>query len=105
MRLEDSQPPTRSPTPFLLAAFGLFLIWSNSFIAASYLLGTEGQPARVDFVSLSVARFLPILPLCLIFCFGFYRRESVEILRRHPWRLLACGLLGSPGYNLALYYG
>jgi drug/metabolite transporter (DMT)-like permease len=91
--------------PYLLAAFGLFLVWSNSFIAASYLLGTEGQPASLDFVSLSVLRFLPILPLCLVYCFGFHRRESLAMLRKYPWRLLFCGLLGSPGYNLALYYG
>jgi len=90
---------------YLLAAFGLFLVWSNSFIAASYLLGTEGQPARLDFISLSVVRFVPILPLCLIYCFGFHRQESLAMLREYPWRLLLCGLLGSPGYNLALYYG
>lgn len=101
----DPQPADRALAPYLLAAFGLFLIWSNSFIAASYLLGTEGQPARLDFVSLSVLRFVPILPLCLVFCFGFHRRESVELLRKYPWRVILCGLLGSPGYNLALYYG
>jgi len=101
----ESQSTSRSVAPYLLAAFGLFLIWSNSFIAASYLLGTEGQPARLDFISLSVVRFVPILPLCLIYSFGLHRRESLTMLRRHPWRLLFCGLLGSPGYNLALYYG
>jgi O-acetylserine/cysteine efflux transporter len=91
--------------PFLLTAFGLFLIWSNSFIAGSYLLGTEGRPATLDFVGLSVLRFVPILPFTLIYCFGFRRRESTELLRKYPWRVLSCGLLGSPGYNLALYYG
>ena len=101
----DSQPPSRSVAPYLLAAFGLFVVWSNSFIAASYLLGTEGQPALLDFVSLSVVRFVPILPLCLIYCFGFHRRESLALLRKHPWRVLVCGVLGSPGYSLALYYG
>lgn len=102
--VESAQKP-RPIAFYLSAAFGLFLIWSNSFIAASYLLGTEGQPPRLDFVSLSVLRFVPILPLCLVYCFGFHWRESVALLRRYPWRVIFCGLLGSPGYNLALYYG
>ena len=101
----ESPASSRSVAPYLLAAFGLFLIWSNSFIAASYLLGTEGRPARLDYVSLSILRFVPILPLTLVYCFGFKRHESLEILRKYPWRVLFCGLLGSPGYNLALYYG
>ena len=91
--------------PYLLAALGLFLLWSNSFIASSYLLGGEGRPARLDFLGLTVARFLTVLPLCLLFSLGFRWRQSLELLRRHPWRLIACGLLGAPGYNLALYYG
>lgn len=105
MKRPDSAASPQSVSPYLLAAFGLFLVWSNSFIAASYLLGTERQPARLDFVSLSVLRFVPILPLCLIYCFLLHRRESLQLLRRFPWRVLLCGLLGSPGYNLALYYG
>jgi drug/metabolite transporter (DMT)-like permease len=101
----EPSPVARPVSTYLVAAFGLFLIWSNSFIAASYLLGTEGRPATLDFVSLSVLRFVPIVPLTLIYCFGFKRRESLELLRQYPWRVLGCGLLGSPGYNLALYYG
>lgn len=101
----EPSAPARPVALYLLASFGLFLIWSNSFIAASYLLGTEGRPASLDFVSLSVLRLVPILPVTLIYCFGFKRRESLELLRKYPWRVLFCGLLGSPGYNLALYYG
>lgn len=101
----ETKASERSIGPYLLAAFGLFLVWSNSFIAASYLLGTEGRPARLDFISLSVLRFVSVLPLTLIFCLGWHRRESLRLLRRYPWRVVFCGLLGSPGYNLALYYG
>jgi drug/metabolite transporter (DMT)-like permease len=37
---------------------------------------------------------------------AFFRRaESVAVLRRHWKRLLVCGVLMVPGYNLALYYG
>ncbi|MEE9562530.1 MAG: DMT family transporter [Thermoanaerobaculia bacterium] len=90
---------------YLLVAFALFLVWSNSFIAASYLLGTEGRPARFDWVGITVARFLPIALLCLFYCIVFRRSETIRLLRHHPVRLVVCGLLGAPAYNLALYYG
>ena len=47
------------PRPWVLAAttLALFLNWSNSFTAISYLLGTDGGTARLDWVSLTVARF------------------------------------------------
>ncbi len=91
--------------PYALAALGLFLVWSNSFVAASYLLGGEGRPAQLDWVSLSIARFTPIAPIALLWCLLFRRRESLRLLRRYPLRLTVCGLLGAPAYNLALYYG
>ena len=90
---------------YLLVAFALFVVWSNSFIAASYLLGTEGGPARFDWVSVTVARFLPIAVLCLLYCVVFRREETIRLLRHHPVRLVVCGLLGAPVYNLSLYYG
>lgn len=90
---------------YALAALGLFLVWSNSFVAASYLLGTEGRPAQLDWVSLSIARFVPVAPIALGWCLVFHRRTSWRLLRRHPLRLVVCGLLGAPAYNLALYYG
>jgi len=95
----------RSKTTYLLCAFGLFLLWSNSFIAASYLLGTESVAARFDWVGLSVARFVPIVPICLIYCCTKGRMDSLRLLRTHPMRLLVCSLLAVPSYNLALYYG
>ena len=90
---------------YLFGAFGLFLLWSNSFIAASYLLGTESAQARFDWISLSVARFAPIFPICLIYCLTVGRTDAVRLLRAHPVRLVVCSLLAVPGYNLALYYG
>ena len=33
---------------YLAIAVGLFLVWSNSFIAASYLLGGEHPAAQFD---------------------------------------------------------
>ena len=89
----------------VFAAVALFLVWSNSFVAASYLLGGERAPASFDFVGLSVARFAPAGPLCGIYCFAFKRRQSIAILRAHWPRLLAAGLLAVPFYNLSLYFG
>ena len=98
-------PPSRSVAPYLATAFGLFLIWSNSFIAASYLLGSEARPQQLDWISLSVLRFVLIAPLCLAYCLLFRRHETLLIVRCYPGRLMVIGLLGVPGYNLALYYG
>ena len=98
-------PQPRSRSLYLLTAFGLFLLWSNSFIAASYLLGTETEVASFDWVSLSAARFLPIFPVCLVYCLTFGRKDTVRLVRQHPLRLAVCSMLAVPGYNLALYYG
>jgi drug/metabolite transporter (DMT)-like permease len=87
------------------AALGLFLLWSNSFIAISYLLGGDRTEAQFTWVGLTAARFLLIAPICAVYCLVRRRREAVRILRAHPRRLLASGLLAVPGYNLALYYG
>lgn len=95
----------RKSWPVLLAALALFLVWSNSFVAASYLLGGERGSARFDFASLTAARFAIIGPLCLAYCFLLRRRQSLSLLRRYPVRLPAAALLSVPFYNLALYYG
>lgn len=105
MARSEAAADKRLSALYLLVAFALFLVWSNSFIAASYLLGAEGRPARFDYVEITVARFLPIAPLCLLYCLLFRREETLRLLRHHPVRLVVCGLLAAPGYNLALYYG
>jgi O-acetylserine/cysteine efflux transporter len=105
--LEIATPPSveRRTWIYLAAGLALFLVWSNSFIAASYLLGGERPAAQFDWLGLSAARFAPLAPLCLLYCFLFRRRQSVALLRRHPVRLPVAGLLAVPVYNLALYYG
>jgi drug/metabolite transporter (DMT)-like permease len=96
----------RSPRWVLLACtLLLFNIWSNSFIAIAYLLGRDGAPQRFDWIGLTVARFLTAAVLCAVYCFGFRFRDSMALLRSHAPRLLACGALAVPAYNLALYYG
>ena len=111
----ESDPPFRygpsmsertAPRWLLLsAALGLFAIWSNSFIAIGYLLGSDRTEAQFTWVGLTVARFLLIAPVCAAYCFTRRRRESLRILRSHPSRLLASSLLAVPAYNLTLYYG
>ena len=105
MKPVETKASDRSIGPYLLAAFGLFLLWSNSFIAVSYLLGRDGAAARFDWVGLTVARFLTAGLLCATYCFAFRRAESTSILRAEWPRLLVCGFFAVPGYNLALYYG
>lgn len=83
----------------------LFLVWSNSFVAASYLLGGERGGARFDGIGLTVARFAPIVPICLFWSFVVRRRESLALLRRFPWRAPIAGALSVPAYNLALFSG
>ncbi|TNF75571.1 MAG: hypothetical protein EP299_06075, partial [Acidobacteria bacterium] len=105
MRNPAPSKAEHSTGPYMLVAFALFLVWSNSFIAVSYLLGTEGAAARFDWVSVTVARFLPIAVPCLLYCVVYRREETIRLLRHHPVRLVVCGLLGAPVYNLSLYYG
>lgn len=83
----------------------LFLVWSNSFVAASFLLGGERGAARFDAVSLSIARFVPVVPFCLAWVLVARRRQSLALLRRFPVRAPVAGLLSVPAYNLALYSG
>lgn len=94
----------RSRALVAVAAITLFLVWSNSFIAMSYLLGREGAEQRLDWLTLTTARFAPVTVLVAIYCFGFRRAESLDLLRRHGPRLLACGLLAAPLYGFALYW-
>ncbi len=101
----DDKAAGRPAWPYLLAALALFVVWSNSFIAASYVLGSEARPAQLDWIGLTVLRYVPIAPLCLLYCLVFRRRETFQILRTYPLRLAAGGTLATSAYALALYYG
>ena len=97
----------RADRPWLLVAAALLLfgIWSNSFIAIGYLVGSDGNAPSFDWVGLTVARFVPAAAIGALWCFGFRRAETVALLRARWRRLLFCGALAVPGSNLALYYG
>lgn len=95
----------RSPLFLGSAALGLFVLWSNSFIAIGFLLGGDGARPRFDWMELTVARFLTAAVLCAAYLGLRRRRESLSLLRHHWRRLLVGGFLAIPGYNFALYYG
>ncbi|MDX1389527.1 MAG: EamA family transporter [Acidobacteriota bacterium] len=86
------------------ATLGLFAVWSNSFIVMGYLLGRDHSEARFDWVSLTVARYLPAAILCGGYLLVLRRGEALAALRLYWRRLIVCGFLVVPGYNLALYY-
>lgn len=87
------------------AAVGLFVVWSNSFVVVGYLLGSEGAPARFDWLGLTAGRFLPAAALAGAYCLLFRRRESAALVRAEWRRLVPSSAAAVPAYNLALYYG
>lgn len=100
-------PGDRGPKPpgWLLAAaaLGLFVVWSNSFVANEYLL--TGSVRRFDWLGLTVGRSLMAAALCWAYCLGWRRRETLELLRAYPLRLASCAALALPLYNFCLSYG
>jgi drug/metabolite transporter (DMT)-like permease len=88
----------------IAVALALFTVWSNSFVAAGYLLGGEAAPARFDWVTLTAARFGTAGLLCAVYCLLLRFDESRRVVRRHWRRLVVCGLLAVPIYNFGLFY-
>ena len=100
--------PAPAPAPrWLLAAATLllFLMWSNSFVAMTWLLGTERVAARLDWLSLTTVRFLPVTLLCATWLLLARRAEALAACRAFGPRLLVCGLLAVPAYSFALLRG
>jgi drug/metabolite transporter (DMT)-like permease len=98
-------PRRAKPAVLGIATLLLFLVWSHTFLAFEVLLTPKSGPAPLDWLDLVVARFVPVFVVAAVWCFGFRRRESLEILRAHPGRLCLCGLLAVAAYNGFLYYG
>ncbi len=76
-----------------------FLIWSNSFIAIKLLLARMGA---MDLVKL---RFIPVGLISATLLLLFYRRQTRELLREHPVRVILTGFLSVIMYNLLLNSG
>lgn len=108
--LRDPPPPGHGGRAvgrgvLVTATLGLFLVWSNTFLAFEVLLAPATGTPPMRWLDLTVARFVPAGALCALWCFGLRRRESLEIVRRHPIRLAVSGLLVGPGYGGLMYYG
>jgi O-acetylserine/cysteine efflux transporter len=86
------------------ATLALFLVWSNTWLVFEVLLAPKHGDPPMAWIDLLVARFVLVAPICAAYCFGLRRSESIEIVRRHPVRLLLCGLLSSPIYNGIVFY-
>ncbi len=95
------------PSRALLAVVTLllFLLWSNSFVAMSWVLGSEHAPARLDWVGLTSARYLPVTLSASLYLLLFRREQTSKVLRTHFVRGLIAGLLAVPTYSFALYWG
>lgn len=78
----------------------LFILWSNSFHAISFMR----QHTVVGAMDLVTLRFAPVAPFCLLYC-GLRWRDCRELLRHHWLRVLLGGLLAVTGYNLPLNWG
>jgi drug/metabolite transporter (DMT)-like permease len=89
----------------LAAALGLFLVWSNTFLAFEVLLAPRTGAAPLDWFGLTIARYVPVAVVCGVWCALCRRRASIDAARAHPWRLLACGALVVPAYNTFMYQG
>src|SRR5262245_29349783 len=100
-----AQAGTASPAVTLAATLGLFLVWSNTFLAFEALLAPRSGAAPFAWSELAVARFVPVTLVCAAWCFVFRRGESLRVVRRHPVRLAVCGFLTAPLYGAAMYWG
>ncbi len=101
--MEEVEPPNDSHpgrTFLIVILFLLFVIWSNSFHAISYLR----QQARVGALDLVTLRFGPVAPFCVVYC--LLRRKDLRALCAQHWKsVLLVGALTVPGYNLPLNWG
>jgi len=96
---------TASRGLLLGATLGLFAVWSATFLCFEVLLAPREGAAPLGWFDLVAARFLPVAALAGGWCLLARRRESLEILRAHPVRLLLAALFCVPGYNGLLYLG
>ncbi|MDY7095723.1 MAG: DMT family transporter [Acidobacteriota bacterium] len=105
---EPGEPtePRRWPA-FLLLVF-VFLLWSNSFIAARLLVGDD-LPAqeRLGALQFVEMRFAPVALWCLgwFAFFGGARRQALELLRHHGLLVVVLAVCNVWGYNLAFGAG
>jgi len=78
----------------------LFVFWSNSFHAISYLR----RDLELSAFATVAMRFGPAVPFCLIYCLLKWD-ALLRMLRRDWWAVILMGGLMVPGYNLSLNWG
>lgn len=102
-----SHSPSAQPrgVTLILVTLLLFGVWSNSFIAIEYLLGTPTSPGAFDWLGLMNARFVAVGVICLAWLALFRRRQAWAIVRTHPIRLGLASAFCVWGYNSLLYLG
>ncbi|MDD4856806.1 MAG: DMT family transporter [Candidatus Krumholzibacteria bacterium] len=90
-----------SAAPMTVLLVLVFVIWSNAFTAIKYLREVLSP------IQLVLARFLPAAVFCLAYLLAVpsRRKESLAILKRSPFGLIAMGLSGVAGYNFFLFLG
>ena len=87
------------------ATLGLFAVWSGTFVAFEMLLAPREGEAPLGWFDLVAARYLPTAACAGAWCLLARRRESLEIVRAHPVRLLLSALFCVPAYNGLMYLG
>ncbi len=78
----------------------LFVFWSNSFHAISYLR----RDLDLSALATVAMRFGPAVPFCVVYCLLKWK-DLVRMMRRDWWAVLIMGGLMVPGYNLSLNWG
>jgi len=104
-RGESAAAPPPARWTIAAATLGLFAVWSGTFVAFEMLLAPrEGEPP-LGWFDLVAARYLPTAACAGAWCLIARRRESLEIVRAHPVRLLLSALFCVPAYNGLMYLG
>ncbi|MBN1164201.1 MAG: DMT family transporter [Candidatus Krumholzibacteriota bacterium] len=98
---KDNRDRVLSPRIIQLLLVALFIIWSNSFTAIKHLREIFSP------LQLVLARFLPVSLFALGYILASRKRvrESLEILKDTPVRIIGMGIVGIAGYNFFLYLG
>jgi drug/metabolite transporter (DMT)-like permease len=106
-RRAEHAHPTAERAALVGMTAALFLVWCNTWLVFEVLLAPKSGPAPMTWIDLLVVRFVLAGAICAAYCFGVSRatrRECLAIIRRHPVRLLLCGLLSTPIYNGVVYF-
>jgi drug/metabolite transporter (DMT)-like permease len=89
---------SRDRGPALLVMCCVALVWSGAFAALKFGLSTLSPGAAV------LLRFLPVWLVCGAYLVR-HRRDFLNLVKGHPWKVVSTSLLGVAGYHLFLAFG